>query len=75
MKTLLDRAGGNRTEIAYRLGVTEQTVRNWVNGVKVPRLYVTDIPQLLKTLDCTIDELVEAVNETQKQRESEKSKG
>lgn len=72
MKTLLNRAGKNQTEIAYRLEVTEQTVRNWMNGSKVPRMYVTEVPRLLETLNCSLDELVEAVKETQAQRDEHK---
>lgn len=75
MKKLLKRVGTRPAEIAYKLGVSEQTVRNWSNGVKEPTVSVSELPTLLQTLDCSLDELVTAVNESKRKRAERLARG
>jgi hypothetical protein len=75
MKELLKRVGDRPTEIAYRLGVTEQTVRNWSRGVKIPNIPINQVPAMLEALDCSLEELVSAVNETAQKRAERLARG
>ena len=46
----------NQSELAAKLGVTQEAVSQWENGTSKPR---TDtLIKLAETLECTIDELL-----------------
>lgn len=69
MKELLERSGESPTSIAFKMGIVEQTVRNWSTGRHRPKLYVDQVPKLLELLNCDLETLVKAVEETQAKRE------
>jgi len=37
IQALMDRRGWQSLDLAYHLGVTQETVRRWLRGTKVPR--------------------------------------
>lgn len=54
---LRERAGLTQREVASVLGKTDQTVSNWENGVRVPRLTPGETLALCKVLKCSLEEL------------------
>ncbi|PSB16071.1 XRE family transcriptional regulator [Phormidesmis priestleyi ULC007] len=57
-------AGMTQRQFADLLGVTISTVSNWERGVQVPRLTFFQTKLIMDASGLTIDELVEAFNET-----------
>lgn len=49
-------------EVAIAVGVTDQTVSNWEQGIYTPRLTPTQTLALCKTLQCSLEELVVAIS-------------
>lgn len=50
-----DRAKLKQRELADMLGVERSTIAKWESGAAFPR--ASQLPELAKALDCTIDEL------------------
>ncbi|MCC5640647.1 helix-turn-helix domain-containing protein [Nostoc sp. CHAB 5844] len=54
---LRTRAGLTQRQIAEVLGITVQTVSNWENGVRTPKLTPRETLSLCKILKCSLEEL------------------
>ncbi|WNZ22741.1 helix-turn-helix transcriptional regulator [Leptolyngbya sp. NK1-12] len=59
---LRQRAGMTQRQLADKLGVTVGTVSDWERNVKEPRPSFLQVKILIETLNCTLDELVEATS-------------
>jgi len=57
LKELRDRAGLTQKQVADAMNITVQTVSNWENGVRFPRLTPGQTLVLCRTLKCTLEEL------------------
>lgn len=64
MKQLRERIGLSTVDVAYRLGKSESTIRNWDTGRQIPTLEVIEVPVLLEVYQCSLEELVAAVKES-----------
>lgn len=65
MKELRERLGLTTVDVASQLGKSEAAIRFWENGTSAPTVDVRDIPKLLSVYKCTLEEIIEAVNQTQ----------
>lgn len=54
---LRDRAGLTQKQVADAMKITVQTVSNWENGVRFPKLTPGQTLVLCRTLKCTLEEL------------------
>lgn len=54
---LRTKAGLTQRQIAEALGITVQTVSNWENGVRTPKLTPKETLNLCKILQCSLEEL------------------
>lgn len=54
---LRERAGLTQRQVALALGKTDQTISNWENGVRSPKLTPQETLALCKVLNCTLEEL------------------
>lgn len=68
MKGLRERVGLKTMEVAIRLNKSEATVRFWESGRSIPTFDPREIPCVLEVYQCTLDELIAAVDETDKKR-------
>jgi len=50
-------------QVAHAIGVTDQTVSNWEQGVYSPRLTPAQTLALCRVLGCSLEELVAATSE------------
>jgi DNA-binding XRE family transcriptional regulator len=50
-------------QVAQAIGVTDQTVSNWEQGVYSPRLTPAQTLALCRVLECSLEELVAATSE------------
>lgn len=66
MKELRERQNLRLIDVAYRLGVSETSVRNWEHGRAVPRLSFEQLEVLLSLYACSISDLKAAYEETLK---------
>jgi transcriptional regulator with XRE-family HTH domain len=57
-----DRAKLKQRELADMLGVERSTIAKWESGAAFPR--ASQLPELAKALDCTIDELYQPPEES-----------
>lgn len=55
IKTLRKAAGLTQTQLATKLGLSQNSLSQWETEVVLPR--TRNIPQLAEVLGCTIDEL------------------
>ncbi|MBC6476723.1 MAG: helix-turn-helix transcriptional regulator [Hormoscilla sp. GM7CHS1pb] len=60
MQALSERAELTRTELAYKLGVSETSVRNWERGRTKPTLTPQKYLEALNLFQCTPEELAAA---------------
>lgn len=60
---LRNRAGLTQRQVADALGKTDQTVSNWENGVRVPRLTPPETLALCRVLRCSLEELAGELGE------------
>lgn len=56
---LRDKAGLTQREVANALGVTDQTVSNWENGVRQMKLTIRQTISLCQVLNCSLEDLLE----------------
>jgi len=68
LMTVRQRANMTQKEWADWLGVTISTVSNWERGVQVPRLTFEQTKRVMEKTGMTIDELVDAFNNTYRKR-------
>jgi transcriptional regulator with XRE-family HTH domain len=47
----------SQRDIAYALGITDQTVSNWEQGRSEPRLTIRQVVLLCRILDCSLTDL------------------
>ncbi len=65
LRELRQQANLRIIDVAYQLGVSETSVRNWEKGRTIPTLRLDELGLLAKMYGCTIDNLYEAMQETQ----------
>jgi putative transcriptional regulator len=65
LKQLRERLGLRYEQVGAAIGVSTNSVRDWENGVTVPRPYLPDVPKFLEVYQCSLETLVNAVNESQ----------
>jgi transcriptional regulator with XRE-family HTH domain len=63
---LRKRAGLTQRHLADALGITIKTVSAWERGVVEPRLTFAEAQRLMKVLQCSFEELVEATDQQAK---------
>lgn len=56
-------AGLTQRQVAEALGVTETTIRNWESGLREPKPTFSVTQKLMELYNCSISDLVEAVEE------------
>ena len=54
-------AGLTQRQVAEALGVTETTIRNWESGLREPKPPFSVTEKLMELYNCSISDLVEAV--------------
>jgi transcriptional regulator with XRE-family HTH domain len=69
LKELRESHALRQVDVAAKLRVAVQTVSDWERGAKTPRL--VHIGDLAKLYQITVAEVNQAINETQKQAQSE----
>lgn len=57
LKYYREQKGFSQTDIAERIGISQQAVAKWESGEAMPR--ADKLPILAKLLNCTTDELLE----------------
>lgn len=70
MKELRERKKLRLIDVAYKLGISETSVRNWEHGRAVPRLTFEQVEILLGLYDCTVTDLKQALAETGRRKAS-----
>ncbi|WP_416675929.1 helix-turn-helix transcriptional regulator [Egbenema bharatensis] len=58
---LRQQAGLTQQELADALGVTQKTISIWEKGSVEPKLSLRQTKTMMEVLDCTFDELLEAI--------------
>lgn len=66
---LRKRAGLTQQDLAYRVRVRSQTVSAWENNPRVPRLKPSQFVALMKELNCTAEDLVNAMEKNKNLKE------
>lgn len=64
MQALRKRAGLSRIEVAFRLAISETSVRNWEAGRTPPTMTVQKYLEALRLFKCTPEELANASNKS-----------
>lgn len=75
MKQLRERAGLETVDVASKLRKSESTIRNWDTGRQVPTVSVLELPGMLATYQCTLEELIDAVRESRAKYEEANREG
>lgn len=60
IKALRKASGLTQTQLATKLGLSQNSLSQWETEVVLPR--ARDLPRLAEVLGCTIDELFESPN-------------
>ena len=60
--SLRTRLNLTQKQVADAVGVTVQTVSNWETGTYNPKLTLKQTAALCRVLQCSLDELIEAVD-------------
>ena len=60
---LRQQAGLTQQELAALLGVTQKTISIWEKGTVEPKLSFRQVRQMMEALNCTLDELILAVEQ------------
>ncbi|MEB3219226.1 MAG: helix-turn-helix transcriptional regulator [Nostocales cyanobacterium 94392] len=72
MQVLRERAGLSRAEVAFRLAISETSVRNWEAGRTEPTMTPKKYWDALRLLKCTPEELAQASEKSINQRHKRK---
>jgi len=59
IKFLREKENITQKELAHKLGITQSAISQWENGEILPRAEL--LPKLAKILECTVDELLQSV--------------
>ncbi len=70
MKTLRQRARVTQGELAQAIGRTASTVSKWDQGLSFPQLSPSGLKALMNSLECSLDELIQAEEEWMKGKEA-----
>ena len=62
LKYLRESAGYKQNEISSKLGITQGAVSQWEKGLCKPNYKY--LPDLAKIYDCTVDDIIKAINQT-----------
>ncbi|WP_367287608.1 helix-turn-helix transcriptional regulator [Laspinema palackyanum] len=65
---LRERVGLTQRELAQSLGVTVTTISAWENGRHEPKLTILQVKRLMEVLDCSLEDLVEAVQNVNRKK-------
>lgn len=65
---LRERVGLTQRELAQSLGVTVTTISAWENGRHEPKLTILQVKQLMEVLDCSLEDLAEAVQNANRKK-------
>ena len=72
MLVLRERAGLSRAEVAFRLAISETSVRNWEAGRTEPTMTPKKFLDALRLFKCTPEELAQASEKSINQRHKRK---
>jgi putative transcriptional regulator len=72
MQVLRERAGLSRAEVAFRLAISETSVRNWEAGRTEPTMTPKKYVEALRLFKCTPQELADASEKSINQRHKRK---
>ncbi len=72
MQVLRERAGLSRAEVAFRLAISETSVRNWEAGRTEPTMTPKKFVDALRLFKCTPEELASASEKSINQRHKRK---
>ncbi|MBW4626859.1 MAG: helix-turn-helix domain-containing protein [Brasilonema octagenarum HA4186-MV1] len=72
MQVLRERAGLSRAEVAFRLAISETSVRNWEAGRTEPTMTPKKYLDALRLFKCTPEELAAASEKSINQRHKRK---
>ncbi|MGD1912856.1 MAG: helix-turn-helix domain-containing protein [Rivularia sp. (in: cyanobacteria)] len=72
MQVLRERAGLSRAEVAFRLAISETSVRNWEAGRTEPTMTPKKYWDALRLFKCTPEELAQASEKSVNQRHKRK---
>ncbi|MBV6623135.1 MAG: helix-turn-helix transcriptional regulator [Rivularia sp. (in: Bacteria)] len=72
MQVLRERAGLSRAEVAFRLAISETSVRNWEAGRTEPTMTPKKYWDALRLFKCTPEELAQASEKSINQRHKRK---
>ncbi|KAF3887765.1 MULTISPECIES: helix-turn-helix domain-containing protein [Nostocales] len=72
MQVLRERAGLSRAEVAFRLAISETSVRNWEAGRTEPTMTPKKYLEALRLFKCTPEELAGASEKSINQRHKRK---
>lgn len=72
MQVLRERAGLSRAEVAFRLAISETSVRNWEAGRTEPTMTPKKYLEALRLFKCTPEELAAASEKSINQRHKRK---
>lgn len=67
IKELRERAGVTQEQLALRMDVSQGAVSRWESGKTAPQSKLHK--KLVRTLGCTVDELLSAIEEGKRNRE------
>ncbi len=73
IKQLRDKQGLSQLKLAVDVGVTPNTIQNWENSKGLAN--IEKVIRLCKTLECTIEDLIEYVEVEIDEKTQQKSKG
>lgn len=68
MKELRQKADVRAEDVAVRLQIALSTVRNWEQGRTIPKLRIDQFADLLVLYQCSFEELLQSVQESQKSK-------
>lgn len=68
LKELRQQAGLETIDVAYRLRISETTVRNWEAGRTMPKLRLDQFVELCQAYKCSLQQLWSAHQESVRKR-------
>ncbi|WP_199337080.1 helix-turn-helix domain-containing protein [Oscillatoria sp. FACHB-1407] len=65
---LRQRIGLTQRQVAQALDIRQSTVSDWERGISIPNLPPSKIKLMLEIYQCSLDELIEAFEDTKKRK-------